>query len=1083
MDSRTALKAGTTLRFNDGWEYTITNELARGGSSIVYNAYYIDNLGARKTVRIKECYPFRCNLHRSSDGSLLIPEAEQKLFLQTKQKMRRAYQLGNEFFSADGLTNLTANTYNIYEANHTLYVVSVYAQGQELSYERYSSVKDSIAAVKSAATAISKIHNKGFLYLDIKPSNILTLEGTTELIQLFDFDTVVPISDVSELGDKISFTKGFAALELQRGDGKRIGTHTDVYGIGALLFYMLFGRVPDAFDCDGDARYDFSKSKLSGGAYRDTLIFRLTDFFHHTLADYYLDRFSNMETVVEKLSELQSLADLSARYVVSSKIYAPEFFLGREQETAWLTQRLLDASGGCSFLVGMGGIGKSTLARHCIRQCMPKIESVLYLDYRGTIEKTICDDYAVQIHGVQKDKSETEEVYFERKLGILRELGDGRNCVLVMDNYTGDNDTGIPKLLQTGWRLLFLTRDKAFAQGYDTLEVDSVSEENALLLFEKHIGHRLSEEDRHYASSIIENTAGHTLVIELIAKQIGSPVCTLSLAQAAQIVAEHGFTSLAPEKIGYQRDAVLHQASIRQIISGLFAADTLSETQNTLMKTLSLFGRTGVSITRLCEMLRLPSRDDIGALYRQGWIAINDTILTMHPVIEEVVTNWAFTDAALDAADRILRYLDIRLKVEAQKEEYPKHLLRSLQRVHEVQENAPGGFLDRRLQKMMEKSGSDRAKEAYLHRIGSYAESTATDHDEIRVILRLAAAVLESSKREPQICTSDSYIELLYYAIQNTPYENEQFLLEKSEEFIGVVPSGNERMLLKVYQILLEILYDHRNFPEAERKIQQMRAAISQNRSPELWGRFYYILAGFYDAKLSGAYDAETAEEAQLVRLLLKSVDKAIHRLSASNVGDSGILLGECYRLKALVLIRSDTGKKKQVRTILEKARKQIDKYAQTNSKLVRDYNLTMAWYCTYLEEDYPQTCAYLFKAYDITDVISTSELAKIDDQLCPMANLMLEWQQYDQAELYLLRAILICGDHLEIVAYARRQVELLGHLLEVFFHAGDCGKCRAVMDKIDEKVRKIGTLHFEDYVPEEIREFIASESNTESQV
>ena len=453
MDSRAALKAGTTLRFNDGWEYTIADELARGGSSIVYNAYYIDNLGTKKTVRIKECYPFRCNLQRSSDGNLLIPETERKLFTQTKQKMRRAYQLGNEFFAADGLTNLTANTYNIYEANHTLYVVSVYAQGQELSYDRYSSVKDSIAAVKSATTAISKIHNKGFLYLDIKPSNILTLEGTTELIQLFDFDTVVPISDAPELGNKISFTKGFAALELQRGDGKRIGTHTDVYGIGALLFYMLFDRVPDAFDCDTGARYDFSRSKLSGGAYRDALTFRLTDFFHHTLADYYLDRFSNMETVVEKLSELQALADLSARYVVSSKIYEPEFFLGREQETAWLTQRLLDTSGGCSFLVGMGGIGKSTLARHCIRQCMSRIDSVLYLDYQGTIEKTICDDYAVQIHGIQKDKSETEEAYFERKLRILRELGDGKKCILIMDNYTGDSGTGIPKLLQTGWRL------------------------------------------------------------------------------------------------------------------------------------------------------------------------------------------------------------------------------------------------------------------------------------------------------------------------------------------------------------------------------------------------------------------------------------------------------------------------------------------------------------------------------------------------------------------------------------------------------------------------------------------------------
>lgn len=176
------------------------------------------------------------------------------------------------------------------------------------------------------------------------------------------------------------------------------------------------------------------------------------------------------------------------------------------------------------------------------------------------------------------------------------------------------------------------------------------------------------------------------------------------------------------------------------------------------MKALSLFGRTGVSIERLCDMLRLPNRDDIGALYRQGWIAINDTILTMHPVIEEVVTNWGFTDAALDAANRVLQYLDIRLKVEAQKEEYPKHLLRSLRRVHEVQKDAPVGFLDRRLQKMMAKDGSGWARESYLHRIGSYAESTATDHDEIREILRLAAAVLKGR----QAGTSDIFFGYLY---------------------------------------------------------------------------------------------------------------------------------------------------------------------------------------------------------------------------------------------------------------------------------------------------------------------------------
>lgn len=1075
MDSRTALIAGTTLRFNDGYAYTITDELARGGSSIVYNAYYIDNLGEKKTVRIKECYPFKCNLQRDPAGGLLIPGAEQDLFAEAKRKMRRAYQLGNAFFLADGLTNLTANTYNIFDSNNTLYVVSAYAQGQELSYGRYSTVRDSIAAVKSAADAICRIHNKGFLYLDIKPGNILTLEGTTELIQLFDFDAVVPISNITELSDKISCTKGFAALELQRGDRKHIGTHTDVYGIGALLFYMLFDRVPDAFDCGADAEYNFSKSKLSGGDYQDRLTFRLTDFFHHTLADYYLDRFSNMETVVEQLSELQTLADLSACYLISSKIHTSGLFLGREKESVWITKRLISRSDGCGFVVGMGGIGKSTLVRHCLRQCASKMDSVLYLDFHGTMEKTICDDYAVHINGVRKDKSETESAYFDRKLGVLRELGRDKNCVLVIDNYAGDTGDAFPKLLQIGWHILFLTRDKSLAQGYDTLEVASISDGDALLLFEKNIGRDLNEEERRSAASIIQNVAGHTLVIELIAKQIASPVCGLSLTQAAEIVAGGGFSGIASEKIGYQRDNVLYQKTIRQIIAGLFAAETLSESQCAIMKAVSLFGRAGVPGDRLCEMLALKNRDDMIILYHQGWISVQDTVITMHPIIAEIVSNWALTGAALDAVGKVFRYLDVRLRVEAQKEAYPKHLLRSLEQIRDVHENASGSFLDRELQRMLEKSGSDRTREAYLYRLSSYADGMVTDHEAVNEYLRLSMAVLDGGKREPEISSSDIYKELLYYTIQTTPYENEQFLQEKSEELIALLGRGNERMLLKTYQVLLEVLYAHGRFDEAMRKIRQMRTRILGNLSPEIRGRYFYLLAGYYDAVLNGAYDAETAEEARLVHLLIQSVDKAIRWLLVSKAGDSGIFLGECYRVKALVLIRSGIGKKTQVRAILEKVRKLIDKYAQPNSKLVRDYDMTMAWYYTYLGEDYQRACAYLFKAYDITEIISTSELAKIDDQLCPMANIMLEWRQYDRAELYLLRSILACSKHSEIAAYARRQVELLGHLLEVYLRAGEYGKCRTVIEKMDEKVRQTGTLRIVDYVPEETREAVAA--------
>ena len=133
MDSRTALKPNTLLRFEGGYEYIVVGELARGGSSIVYDGFYYDNTGDRKRVRIKECYPFKCCITRNNDTSLSIKDEEQELFRETRKKIIRAYKLGNEFFSTDGLTNVTSNTYNLFAGNNTVYVVSVYAQGRELS--------------------------------------------------------------------------------------------------------------------------------------------------------------------------------------------------------------------------------------------------------------------------------------------------------------------------------------------------------------------------------------------------------------------------------------------------------------------------------------------------------------------------------------------------------------------------------------------------------------------------------------------------------------------------------------------------------------------------------------------------------------------------------------------------------------------------------------------------------------------------------------------------------------------------------------------------------------------------------------
>ena len=84
MDTRIALEKGTTLDFENHQKgqvrYTIHKEIGRGGSCIVYDASYVNNTGKKRTVRVKECYPFKLHITRDIDGKLLASDSDKAAF-------------------------------------------------------------------------------------------------------------------------------------------------------------------------------------------------------------------------------------------------------------------------------------------------------------------------------------------------------------------------------------------------------------------------------------------------------------------------------------------------------------------------------------------------------------------------------------------------------------------------------------------------------------------------------------------------------------------------------------------------------------------------------------------------------------------------------------------------------------------------------------------------------------------------------------------------------------------------------------------------------------------------------------------
>lgn len=232
------LKSGTLLR---GGTYKIIEVLGIGGFGITYKA---EHTGLRKVLAIKEFFLSGYSIRDVDDATITLQDVDNGTY--DNFKIRFAEEART--LAALKHPNIV-DVQDIFEENDTTYFVMPFIEGKtvkQLVQANEGNNDSLIENLLSIGAALQYLHGEGILHRDIKPDNIIvTPEGKAILI---DFGSAREfIHDKTQTHTSV-LTKGYAPIEQYSSSGKK-GNYSDIYSLGAVLYYVLTGQKPiDATD-------------------------------------------------------------------------------------------------------------------------------------------------------------------------------------------------------------------------------------------------------------------------------------------------------------------------------------------------------------------------------------------------------------------------------------------------------------------------------------------------------------------------------------------------------------------------------------------------------------------------------------------------------------------------------------------------------------------------------------------------------------------------------------------------------------------------------------------------------------------
>lgn len=360
--------------------------------------------------------------------------------------------------------------------------------------------------------------------------------------------------------------------------------------------------------------------------------------------------------VLEKDEESKSIENKNDT-IINSDILNNIHFVGRTREL----QEIEDAIKNYKkiFLKGIGGIGKSEIAKKYANLHKTEYDVIIFARYTSSLQQLIISEKNFNIPGFIRKQNETgtmesDSEFFERKLSKINEILVNKKALIIIDNFDTQNDDDLEKILSGNYDIIFTTRNDFESLSLPIIEVNEMEnvEEIFNLFAQNYPIKKYLEEQRKEIINIINLVKRHTLAVELIAKYMQKS--RKKPSDMYEILKQNGLNPNLQGSVNH----LFENNTIYNYIKVLFDLSKINEEETNILMNLALFGISGTEFETFMEVCELDDAFVIDDLIKKNWILHNwetDTI-SLHPLIIDVVKNE--TKLSLDKCEVLFKHIE-----------------------------------------------------------------------------------------------------------------------------------------------------------------------------------------------------------------------------------------------------------------------------------------------------------------------------------------------------------------------------------------------------------------------------------------